>query len=143
MLLLTLAVSTPGPVSMPVPGYVFLNGDLAEDRFAFASEERLFENVTRFNSYSPLAVIKNVSCGLAGVETQHVANLGAFTGSVLGIGGGRGFGPYMQYHLDLTGSNDVTLLLTPEFGHIDHFMTPHHREVVERPILEWLRRIMD
>ncbi len=143
VLLLALSVSTPGPVSMPVPDYIFLAGNLAQSRFRFASEERLFENVTRFNSYVPLATVKNVSCGLAGVETQHVANLGQFTGSVLGIGGGRGFGPYMQYHLDLTGSNDVRLLNTPAFGHIDHFMTRDHRDFVERPILHWLRRVMD
>jgi hypothetical protein len=58
---------------------------------------------------------------------------------VLAIGGGRGFGAFMDHQLSLFGSADVTFLLTPEFGHIDHFMTPDHRELVERPVFDWLR----
>lgn len=130
----------PGPVSMPVPGYFFLAGDVPSGSFDFASTERLITNVERFVDYSPFALVRDVSCGLAGVDTTHVANLGAFTGRVLAIGGGGGFGPYLPDALALfTAAADTQLLLEPSFGHVDHFMTPDHQRYVERPILRWLR----
>lgn len=136
-----LSVPSPGPVTMPVPGYLQMNGSVAEDRLFFASEPRLYENVGHFNGYSPNAVVRDISCSLAGVETAYVSNLGSFDGSVLAIGGGRGFGAYMDDQLDRFGTDDVTFLLEPEFGHIDHFMTPKHREYVERPIFRWAERV--
>lgn len=139
---LTLAVPTPGPVSMPVPGYVQMNGSFAEDRLFFASEARAFENIKRFHHYAPNVLVRDVSCALAGLDDTHVANLGDFTGAVLMIGGGRGFGAFMGDQLAAFGSTDKELQLEPEFGHIDHFMTPRHREVVERPIWRWAERVL-
>ena len=141
VLVLLLAVTAPGPVSMPVPGYVQMAGSLAEDRLFFASEPRLFENVGQFNSYVPVRLVRDVSCALAGRDARHVSNLGSFTGSVLAIGGGRGFGPFMPDQLARFTSAEVTFLLEPDFGHIDHFMTEDHRAFVERPVLEWAERV--
>jgi pimeloyl-ACP methyl ester carboxylesterase len=139
VMVLSLSTPTPGPVSMPVPGYIQMNGSVADDELFFASEPRLHENVRRFTSYGPNATVRDVTCSLAGVETAYTSSLGSYTGSVLAIGGGRGFGAYMGHQLSLFGSTDVTFLLTPDFGHIDHFMTPDHREYVERPIFDWLQ----
>lgn len=143
VMVLSLSTPTPGPVSMPVPGYIQMNGSLAEDRLFFASEERLFDNVVeRFSNYTPVATARDLSCSLAGVETDYVDDLGAFQGAVLAIGGGHAFGPWLDDQLDqFTGTADKILLLTPDFGHIDHFMTPDHREYVERPIHEWALRV--
>ncbi len=142
VMVLLLSVSSPGPVTMPVPNYIFLNGSLAEDRLFFASEERFYENVAgRFNDYSPVPVVRDVSCSLAGVETGYRSNLGNFHGSVLAIGGGLGFGPYLDDQLDQIGSTDKTLLVTPHFGHIDHYMTEQHRWYVERPVLRWVEPV--
>ncbi|HVG07639.1 MAG TPA: hypothetical protein VNM67_08030 [Thermoanaerobaculia bacterium] len=143
VMVLSLSTPTPGPISMPVPGYVQMNGSLAKDRLFFASEPRLFENVVhRFNNYTPHVTTRDISCSLAGVETKYVDNLGAVHGSVLAIGGGRGFGPYLDDQLaQFTGTTDKTLLLREGFGHIDHFMTAKHRDYVERPIYEWLVRV--
>lgn len=141
VLVLFLAVPTPGPASMPVPDYVQMSGSFPDDELFFASEPRLFENVSRFNSYVPNRLVRDISCALAGVDATHVANLGGFDGAVLAIGAGRGFGPYLPYQLSLFGSDDVTFLLEPEFGHIDHFMTEHHRTYVERPIFDWAERV--
>jgi len=142
VLVAVVAQEAPGPVSMPVPGYVAMTGSLAEDRLFFASEKRLADNVRTFASVIPNPLVRDISCSLAGVETAYVDNLGAYTGSVLAIGGGFGFGAYMQDQLDQLTGADITFLLEPEFGHIDHFMTPRHRQFVERPILRWLRQIM-
>ena len=143
VLVLLLAVSAPGPVSMPVPGYVQMAGSLAEDRLFFASEPRLFENVGQFNSYAPVRLVRDISCSLAGRETAYVSNLASFTGAVLAIGGGRGFGPFLPDQLARFTSAEVTFLLEPDFGHIDHFMTPDHRTYVERPIREWAEEVFE
>lgn len=144
VLVLLVSVPSPSPVTMPVPNYILMNGSLPEDKLYFASEERLYEDVAgRFNAYSPLVLVRDINCSLAGVETGYVSNLGNFHGSVLAIGGGRGFGPYMDDQLAQIGSTDKTLLLTPQFGHIDHFMTEQHRWYVERPVLHWLERLFD
>ncbi len=139
VLVLAFSEVTPGPVTMPVPNYVLAAGSLAQDRLFFVSEPRLVENVSRFNDYAPIATIRDISCSLAGLEDRYVDNLGSFTGAVLGIGGGRGFGPYLSGTLDLIGSNDVEILIEPEFGHADHLLVPDHREFIERPILRWIR----
>ncbi|HEX5715621.1 MAG TPA: alpha/beta hydrolase [Thermoanaerobaculia bacterium] len=139
VMVLAFSTPTPGPISMPVPNYIQMNGSLAEDRLFFASEARVFENVVgRFVNYTPHVTTRDISCSLAGVETKYVDNLGAFHGALLAIGGGRGFGPYLDDQLaQFTGTTDKKILLKPAFGHIDHFMTPKHREVVEKPIYEW------
>jgi pimeloyl-ACP methyl ester carboxylesterase len=140
-LLTITSVSTPNPVTMPVPNYVLMNGSVTEDRFFYVSEPRLYDDLNRFNAYSPLVLVRDISCSLAGVETQYTSNLGSFHGSVLAIGGGRGFGPYMADQLAQIGSTDQTFLLQPGFGHIDHFMTARHREFVEEPIDRWVTRL--
>jgi hypothetical protein len=130
----------PGPVTTPVPGYYFLAGDPVAGEFEFASAERVITNVERFTDYAPIALTRDVSCHLAGLDDTHVDNLGAFAGRVLGIGGGGGFGPYIPDNLALfTGASRVDFLLEPAFGHVDHFMTLDHRRYVERPVLRWLR----
>lgn len=141
VLVLALSVPTPGPVTMPVPGYVLMAGSLPDDKLFFASEARVYDNIRRFNAYIPNVLVRDIVCSLAGNDSTHVANLGAFTGSVLMIGGGHGFGAYMGDQLAQFGGSDKTLLLEPDFGHIDHFMTRRHRDVVERPILAWVQRL--
>jgi pimeloyl-ACP methyl ester carboxylesterase len=131
VMVLALSTPTPGPVSMPTPGYLQMNGSLAENRLFFASEARIFENVVdRFVNYTPVVTTRDISCSLAGIETRYVDNLGAFHGSLLAIGGGRGFGPYLDDQLaQFTGTTDKT------------FFLKHHREFVERPIYEWVLRV--
>jgi pimeloyl-ACP methyl ester carboxylesterase len=143
VMVLLLSTPSPGPISMPVPNYIQMNGSLAEDRLFFASEPRIFENVIgQFNSYSPVPLVRDISCSLAGVETAYTSNLGSYTGSVLVIGGGRGFGGYIGDQVArFSGTTDKTVLIKPQFGHIDHFMTKDHRNFVERPILDWATRV--
>ncbi|HKI06610.1 MAG TPA: alpha/beta hydrolase [Thermoanaerobaculia bacterium] len=136
-LVAVLSTPTPSPVTMPAPNYVLMNGSLAEDRLFNASEPRIFNGVARFTAYAPLPLVRDISCSLAGVETQYTSNLGNYHGSVLAIGGGRGFGPYFGDQLDQIGSTDITFLFEPTFGHIDHFMTARHQDFVEKPIHDW------
>lgn len=137
VMVLLLSTPTPGPVTMPVPNYIQMNGSVAQDRLFFASDEVVYENVSRFVSYYPNVIARDVVCSLAGVETDYVSNLDDYKGAVLMIGGGRGFGAYMEDQLDLFGSTDKTLRVKPGFGHIDHMMTPQRRRFIERPIFQW------
>ena len=143
VMVLLLSTPSPGPISMPVPDYIQMNGSLAEDRLFFASEPRIFENVIgQFNSYSPNPLVRDISCSLAGVETAYTSNLGSYTGAVLVIGGGRGFGGYIGDQVArFSGTTDKTVLIEPLFGHIDHFMTKDHRDFVEKPIFDWATRV--
>ena len=145
VLLLTTTVPTPGPVTMPVPGYVLLAGSLDEELFFFASEERLTRNVLEtFNNYAPNPLVRDIPCALSGIDPTHIDDLDDFTGSVLMIGGGLGFGGFMQDQLDaFSNASDRELLLESDFGHVDHFMSPRHRRFVERPILRWIRQVFD
>lgn len=136
-----LATPNPSPATMPAPNYILMNGSLAEDRFFHASEARIIDNIPRFTSYAPLALVRDINCSLAGVETRYTSNLGNYHGSVLAIGGGRGFGPFYGDQLAQIGSSDVTFLNEPTFGHIDHFMTARHRDYVEKPIYDWAVRV--
>lgn len=142
VMVLLLSVPSPGPITMPVPNYIQMNGSFAEDRLFYADEARMFENISRFNGYAPNVLVRDVSCSLAGIETGYVSNLGSYHGAVLAIGGGRGFGPYMPDQIALFGTADKLFLLEPDFGHIDHFMTERRRDFVERPIFEWAVRVL-
>ena len=142
LLIALLSTPSPGPVSGPLPGYIQLAGDPAADRLTFADEDRLLANVGFFVNYVPNILVRDVSCSLAGVDTHLTSNLGAFTAPVLGIGGGRAFGPAIDDVLSRFGSSSVTLLIEPEFGHVDHFFSRRHRDFVELPILEFLRRAL-
>ncbi len=145
VMVLLLSTSSPGPISMPVPNYIQMNGSLAQDRLFFASEPRIFENVIgQFNSYSPIPLVRDISCSLAGVETDYTSNLGSYTGAVLVIGGGRGFGGFIGDQVaKFSGTTDKTVRIEPQFGHIDHFMTKHHRDFAEKPIFNWARRVFE
>jgi hypothetical protein len=98
--------------------------------------------IGQFNSYSPVPLVRDISCSLAGVETAYTSNLGSYSGAVLVIGGGRGFGGSIGDQVArFSGTTDKTVLIEPLFGHIDHFMTKDHRDFVERPIFDWARRV--
>ncbi len=129
---------TPGPASMTVPNEILIAGDLAQDRLLFASEPRVYENVSRFTSYAPVALLADVTCSIAGEQSQFTSNLGQFKAPLLAIGGGHAFGAYMSDQIGLFGSAQKTFLLQPDFGHVDHYMTPLHLQYVEEPILAFL-----
>ncbi len=130
------------PITMVVPTYVLAVGSLEEDRFFNASDARGYEATRRLYSYYPFALLRDAFCSIGGLDDQHVANLANFTGPVLGIGVGSGYGPYMEEQIRQFGSADTRFLLEPGFGHLDQFLSARHRKYVERPILRWLQEIL-
>lgn len=138
--LLLLSGPQPAPPAY-VPGYTLAVGNVEEDRFFYASEERLAMLVLQLNHYEPMALIRDYTCALAG-ERTFTDNLGSFTAPVYAIGGGHGFGAWMGDNIALLGSTDVTWNFIPEFGHGDHFASPDHRNLLEKPLFEWMKRVL-
>jgi pimeloyl-ACP methyl ester carboxylesterase len=132
------AMSAPpvGPVT-PRPGYVFLAGSIAEDRFFYADEALVHANIAGFVDYMAMRTIRDISCGLAG-ETTFSGNLGSFTGPVLMFAAGLGFGPEMLETKELMTNAEVTVEYNADYGHVDHVFSTRHMQEVEHPILAWL-----
>jgi pimeloyl-ACP methyl ester carboxylesterase len=124
----------------PRPGYRFLAGSVAEDRFFFANEALVHANVAMFVDYVATRTIRDVSCGLAG-ERAFSDNLHSFTGDVIVFAGGHGFGTGMIDTANLMTSASVTLNFREEYGHVDHVFSNNHVHEVEHPVLKWLKKL--
>lgn len=136
------ALSTPAPAPPGyVPGYTLVVGSAQEERFFYASEERLGLYFLGVNDYDPLALVRDYTCALAG-ERTFTGNLAGFTAPVLALGAGHGFGPWMGDNLGLLSSTDLTWTVDPELGHLDAFASPDHRQRLEKPIFDWLERVV-
>jgi hypothetical protein len=133
-----LALSAP-PLSplAPRPGYYNLAGSFVEDRFFFANEPLVHNNVAVFNDYTPIKALRDLNCGLAG-ETTFNNNLGSFNGPVIIFAGGHGFGSAMVDTAQLLSSADVTINFREEYGHVDFMFSTNHLHELEHPIFNWL-----
>lgn len=121
----------------PRPGYQFLAGSVAEDRFFFVNEPLIHASISVFVDYVANRTIRDVSCGLAGERTfsNHLHN---FTGSVIVFAGGTGFGTSMTDTANLMTSAEVTVNFKPEYGHVDYVFSNNHLQEVEHAVLKWL-----
>jgi pimeloyl-ACP methyl ester carboxylesterase len=136
------AMSAP-PLSptTPRPGYNFLAGSVAEDRFFFVNEPLIHANIAQFVDYVATRTIRDVSCGLAG-ETTFSNNLHSFQGKVILFAGGTGFGTGMIDTANLMTSATVTMNFNEAYGHVDHVFSQNHLHEVEHPVLKWLKKVL-
>ncbi|MBV9959137.1 MAG: hypothetical protein JO360_11985, partial [Acidobacteria bacterium] len=124
----------------PRPGYQFLAGSVAEDRFFFVNEPLIHDNIAMFVDYVANRTVRDVNCGLAG-ERTFSNNLNQFNGSVIVFAGGTGFGTGMIDTANLMTSASVTLNFRAEYGHVDHVFSTNHLQEVEHPVLKWLKKL--
>lgn len=132
--------SLPSP-AVPIPnrGFIVQAGDpFVSQAFTYASEARAQKMIQTGNYYESMRLTRDFDCSFAGVETKFSKNLKAFTGPILLIKNGLGFGEYAEDSVRATSSTDVTRLSHPFFGHADDYVHVQHREVIEKPILDWL-----
>jgi len=127
----------PSPTTEPVPGGAFAVGDPIASTLTYADEVRLASSVATFVNYIPIAMARDVNCGLSGRRTFS-ANLWRFTGPILVIESGRGFDGTVLEGARLTHSSEITVEIQPQFGHSDAWANIDHRRYVERPIRRWL-----
>jgi hypothetical protein len=132
----------PTPVTAPVPGYYFLDGNIPQNKFVYASDVRAEGAVINtFGNYAVTKQIVDVNCSIAGDRT-FTGNLSAFTGPVFALGGGHGFGGHFGDNLALFGSTSVQINTVADFGHVDHYLNGNHVAIVEQPIYAWLSTIV-
>lgn len=132
----TLSATPLSPIT-PRPGYYFLAGSVAEDRFFFANEALVHANIDKFVDYTANRTVRDVSCGMAG-ERTFTNNLESFRGPVLMFAGGHGFGTGMIDTAHLMPFAKVTLNYNETYGHIDYVFSVNHLQEVEHPVLSWL-----
>ena len=136
--LLFFSTPQPGqPLSLFPGGAVLIAGSGVEDRFFFASENRLHSQISSFNFYVANATVRDIMCSFAG-DPAFVDNLASYTGPILAFELGLGFGELANDVIALTGSSNVTIRSHPHFGHADLLTTPIHGLLFELQILEWV-----
>jgi pimeloyl-ACP methyl ester carboxylesterase len=124
----------------PRPGYNFLAGSVAEDRFFFANEPLVHANIATFVDYVATRTIRDVNCGLAG-ERTFSNNLHNFKGAVIIFAGGHGFGTGMTDTAHLMTHATVTVNFNAAYGHVDHVFSNNHLHEVEHPVLKWIKKV--
>src|SRR5262249_44364448 len=108
-----------------------------ENRFVFASENRINSQVLHFNFYIANGTIRDVACSFAG-DPSFVNHLASYTGPLLSFQLGRGFGALPNDVIAVTSASDLELHSQPKFGHVDLLATPLHALRFEAHILEWV-----
>lgn len=121
----------------PVPGYTLAVGNAAENKLTYSSEQRVADLVMRLNDYDALALLRDVECGIAGAR-DFTHNLDKYTGPVLAVRAGHGFGPGMGDNLALLGSKDVQTVDLKDLGHFDTTTNAKHTAQLDVPIRDWL-----
>lgn len=114
-----------------------LAGNLASGQLSFANEALFHANVATSMDYITKRTLRDFNCGLAG-ETTFVDRLGAYRGAVFMTAAGHGLGGSLFDTVALMPHADVTMRFAPAFGHVDLFFAENHRQMTEKPILDWL-----
>ncbi len=135
-------MSVPNPLApSPRPGFISAVGDVPAGELVYSDEERLLANVAVFNDSISIGILRDLYGGLAGVVPQYGDNLAAFTGKVLVIKAGLGFGSVMDELPAQLSSADVTFQSIEQFAHVDHFGSSQHWWLLELPIALWLETV--
>lgn len=132
------STSVVSPTS-PRPGYFFAAGSVEEGRLFYSNEAYWHAGISSFIDYIPIKTFVDMQCQLAG-ETTFVNNLHNFKGSAIIFAAGHGFGTSMLDTARLMPQAKITMNYASEYGHVDYYFNEYHREVLEEPILKWLRK---
>ncbi len=136
-----LTVTTPRPVPPSnVPNNTYLIKKPGVIDFQYASFERLAALSQSLLPYESFQQLKDESTSLAGDRT-YTNNLHKFKGPVYVIGAGHSYGKYMKDNIDLFGSHRITWNYNRQFGHLDRYLSPYHRQILEYPLLSWLNGV--
>jgi pimeloyl-ACP methyl ester carboxylesterase len=132
------AVSPHDPPDGEAPGYTYAGGDMVNG-FYYLDENMILDFAMQMNDYEPVAIFRDYMCGLAG-ERTFTNRLEIFTGPILSMQAGLGFGYYVEDNLALFGTTDITRYIKPEFGHADFGVPINYVDTICIPIWEWLEQ---
>ncbi len=136
--------SAPPPAGAlsPTPGFVRCIADFATQEFAYTNPERLFQVGPKFDNYAPLAAMRDLACGLAGLDDRHFDNVDAFRGDVLVFVEGTGFGQAMFDTAGLfTRAKSITIEHHPEWGEADPYFHVAWQQAFYAPLKNWLDNV--
>ncbi len=140
------------------PFYHFVGGIFPDNNIKKIPTGLKYTRVSRWNAFlasgsqfEPTTLVRDtfaITCspGPTGKFDDH---LGDVTVPILYVGAGGGFGRAGLYSLTLLGSRDVSSHIVSfyppskaafDFGHVDLFHARHARQLVWRPIYNWLAR---
>jgi hypothetical protein len=140
-LLFVFGTPPPQGALSPTPTFVRHIADFESQQFVYANQSRLELVGPMFDNYASLAALRDLACGLAGIDDTHVYNLGQFKGDVLMFLGGTGFGQAMFDTAEqFSEASSVTIEHRSELGEADAYF--HYNWVREfyHPLRRWLRR---
>lgn len=133
--------SAPPPAGAlsPTPGFVRCIADFATQKFVYTNPERLFQVGPKFDNYAPLAAMRDLACGLAGLDDRHIDNVDAFRGDVLVFVEGTGFGQAMFDTASLfTRAKSISIEHHPEWGEADPYFHVAWQQTFYAPLKNWL-----
>lgn len=138
MLYVFSAPPPPGALS-PTSGFVRCIADFTTQEFVYTNPARLFQVGPKFDNYASLAAMRDLACGLAGLDDRHFDNIGAFRGDVLIFVEGTGFGQAMFDTAALfTRARAVTIEHHPEWGEADPYFHFAWQQAFYTPLKRWL-----
>lgn len=135
--------STPAPAGAlsPAPNFVRMIADFQTEQFVYSNQERLSLVGPMFDNYGALPALRDLACGLAGVDDTHDDHLSRFRGDVLVYVEGTGFGQAMfETAAQFTRARSVTIEHNPELGEADAYFHHDWVNVFYEPLEGWLDR---
>lgn len=133
--------SAPPPAGAlsPTPGFVRCLADFNTEAFLFTNPNRLYQVGPKFDNYGSLAAVRDLACGLAGVDDSHVDHLGAFRGELLVYVEGTGFGQALFDTVELfSHAKSIDIEHHPEWGEADPYFHVSWQQAFYEPLKVWL-----
>jgi pimeloyl-ACP methyl ester carboxylesterase len=136
--------SSPPPAGAlsPTPNFVRCIADFSTEKFVYTNPQRLFQAGPLFDSYGSLAAMRDLACGLAGLDDHHFNQVGSFRGDVLTFVEGTGFGQAMFDTVALfEQASHITIEHHPEWGEADPYFHSAWQTAFYAPLKNWLNSV--
>jgi pimeloyl-ACP methyl ester carboxylesterase len=123
----------------PLPGFFVAGGDVGTGRFSHADEKLVQAVLAALPTYSPLRLLRDIDCGLAG-ERAFTGRLHGFRAPLFVEQDGHGFGASVDDMAALTSASSIVRVTHPDYGHYDAVFAP--TRAWDRTLLGlWLRSV--
>jgi pimeloyl-ACP methyl ester carboxylesterase len=136
--------SAPPPAGAlsPTPTFTRCIADFSTQSFVYTNPQRLFLAGPKFDNYASIPAMRDLACGLAGLDAHYYDHLDAFRGNVLIYVEGTGFGPALFDTASLfTHAKSVTVNHHPELGEADPYFHSNWQQVFYAPLRQWLAQV--
>jgi pimeloyl-ACP methyl ester carboxylesterase len=141
-LLYVFSAPPPAGALSPTPGFIRCLADFSTQQFLYTNPARLFQAGPKFDNYAPLAAMRDLACGLAGLDDHHYDKVGAFHGDLLVFVEGTGFGQALFDTAALfEHAKNITIEHHPEWGEADPYFHVSWQTAFYAPLKQWLDNV--